>query len=491
MVVSLWQHDTARCRLLAAFHVLFGLHTGGVSAQEATSAIPADAAHRAIQRAESFVREVARLSPMPRGTDADRAQRWPRNRSYTVRLPGNNLPKDVRTRVYTRNQSSSVVVAPEYENDSVNGSAWQVRFYGGQVSVNINPTQGFVSGFHDSVLGDVLIDDPPPPFDQCITQETAIRRAAEYLRAAGMNLNELALRSVTLEDGSIPSSARTRKWYVILDRIWQGVPFDDSDQRVIVLLDAGKGRLIGFGSATVAPTPTEARLAISDKQALEIAHRHIAAKSLGSVVGESRVELKVRMLRDPQNPHGNFFPNRLPVSRLAWIVSTPVEDGVKANPFAWIWIDAATGEILSEEVVGHKGATAKEIAGGDIGITMRKAQRIEARPIPRQDTSKSESQALVLDAQKDGTRFYGAISGIIKPSKVATPSEKKPETPFVSTHSLTLTLMDSSQVTYSYDARTGMIASANGKTERERVRAGSALQNWLKPLSSSKQAVRK
>jgi len=443
-------------------------------AQKPGDIAPSDIAVAATNRAETFLRAVAQFSPMPLGTDPDRAQAWPRADYREVRDPN-----ETTTSKYERVQST-LVIAPSTSYGLTSGADWTVQFYGGEIDVTVNVTTGVIEDFFDRTLSGILGLDPAPDLPQCIPQDVAVSRAIQYLRATGINLDELALRSTRLVDLAVPASASTRYWDISFDRIWQGVPYRNGDGQVSLTLDAGYGRLMNFGASLNAQPPTIGRLDVSNIQAVDIARRFVTAQTVAAqavaLAGDSDVELRVVLPTDYWTTES--IKPRTAQARLAWIVRTPVNTAQSGPRTFEVWIDTVTGDILGGENIGSRGKGKSTLPGGRIGQMLRTAQRIEAIPLPPTPQGKSKSatkSVCVLDGKADTLRFYGAVSGVVGPRL-----DKKPE-PLHPTHRLIVTLEDGRKTTLLYGARTGQITGTEGK-DKEIVQAGSAFRAWLNPL---------
>src|SRR5688500_15923999 len=144
------------------------------NAQQPGEIAPPDVAAAMVARAEGFLRAVAVLSPMPPGTDPDRAQAWPR--SPKRRFFDRSLNKHVAyDRVFQTN-----VVGAEASGAPGKPRAWRVYLYsagyaplpgGGEIMVRIDPSSGAVNSFHDSTLTTALSDDAALPSSQWIKQD--------------------------------------------------------------------------------------------------------------------------------------------------------------------------------------------------------------------------------------------------------------------------------------------------------------------------------
>src|SRR5262245_58634640 len=100
--------------------LLFGPFSPSALAQKPVEEAPPAAAAAAIRRAEQFVRDLARLSPMPPDTDPDRAQAWPRASIRIFRQP------DGQTQKYLRGPNTKVVGFLQ-SGRLISGRAWTVK----------------------------------------------------------------------------------------------------------------------------------------------------------------------------------------------------------------------------------------------------------------------------------------------------------------------------------------------------------------------------
>lgn len=84
-----------------------------------------------------------------------------------------------------------------------------------------------VRTFTDGFLMRHLSSPPPPPPERWLAPEDAARRAALYMRAAGISLDDLVLASVERNSASVGvTSAADCSWNVQWRREWSGVPYE-------------------------------------------------------------------------------------------------------------------------------------------------------------------------------------------------------------------------------------------------------------------------
>lgn len=462
-----WCEDSAMTMRCFAAMLLIGVNIRAAIAQKPGEAAPPEIATVTIARAEQFLRDVARLSPMPPGTDPDRAQAWPRRDYREFRAPGATT-----TEVFERAQTKTVDAHP-YTEDPRMGPGWTVHLYGNEMEITIDPATGAVKNFLDGILITALGLDPAPDSAQCISAETALARGVQYLQLTGLNLNELVLHSVRFVDMAQPATASTRVWGIFWLRTWQGVTF--RDQEVSVTLDAGRGRLLTHGARIAAKPPTEARLGISVDRAVEIAREFVVAQG-GAAVGEPRAELQIVLPTDTWTAPHHMPTRHDPNSRLAWIVQfSGTLDDTTTERLLEVWVDAINGAVLGGDIYTRMGKKPQPFVGGAVGGLLRSAQRLEVLevvPDKRKKPAKTAAKPRALDAKSEPLKFYGVLSGIR-----SLPSGKK-QLPFNVTHHLAVFMPKTRRVTWDYDAKQGLIR--DGKTQI--VQAGATLRAWVSPM---------
>jgi hypothetical protein len=427
-------------------------------AQQAGKPLSPDVAAAAIARAEQFLRDVAQLSPMPPGTDPDRAQALPRRNYREFRAPG-----ETTVQRFAR-EPKTTVVSGLYSDDPKMGLYWDVAFYNGEIKVGVDANSGAIRSFIDGVLSSALHLDPVPASIACISPSTALSRASHYLQAAGINLNELSLKSIRLVDTAYPTGADSRKWEVFWDRLWRGVPYHDAD--IYVELDAGHGRLITFGTPGLGMIPPkQALLVIPAARAPEIASRFLAARSW-PVNGEASVALWIVQPTDYWTTGQYRVTHTDPQSRLAWFVRAPVLSPRNIPMWSEVWVDIATGDVIGGEIFNPGGKASPSAPKQGILQTLGFATRLELCPLAPEG-----GEARILDSKDDPLKFYGALSRLTAPT---TKPGEKPEK-LAPTHRLVAALSNGKQATFDYDAKTGKIGSA----EEEIVQASYALRALL------------
>lgn len=465
--------------ILAAFSLLFVVKPGRASAQAPGESAPAEVADRCVARVTDFLRAVAAMSPMPPGADPDRAQAWPRRDYRELRVLGSATPERMERLPVTRVQGHESSGTPRA------GTGWEVSLLNGEITAKVDTETGQIRSFHDKVLSNALLIDPPPPLSAYISQETAIARAVAYLRQAGMPMDDLVLRSVELDNSWHPARAATIQWIVRWDRVWNSVLFED--QSVGVWLDAQAGRLLMFGSGIALHPPAEARLDVSPARSVELATAFLASRGMRPA-GDPDLELKIVTPTDFWSSPDYWVRNIDPNTRLSWIVRFPGMLKAPDNTLRRlvVWVDTITGQPLGGDVLTTMSINGRPVVPGmAIGALLRKAVRIEARTVggPKSGAKELKGKgrgaravnARILDSAKDPLRFYGAVAGVVgKPGK-------KPSG-FAPTHRL-FVYSEAAQarpVTLEMDARSGLLANENGET----VKASPGLWAWLRPKST-------
>ncbi len=421
-------------------------------------------------RALMFMRDLARLSPIPAASDPDREQAWPRSTIRVFRLPDGTIGSK------SDREFSAKVTGHDSSGQLHTGILWAVDLYGGEIKVTVHSGGRRILGCIDGVLINAIIRNPPAPLSECISAETAMARAQLYLQIAGIDLTELSLRSAQFINGGTSASEASRKWDISWDRQWRGVVFED--QRVTVSLDASHGRLLSFGSAVAMPTPAVARIDVTPERASEIAGRQTAARQF-PVDGPAHCEIRI------VQPSNYWTSPRFPVAlteqkqytRLAWIVRVPtIYPPVDSKCTSEVWVDTISGEVIGGDISTIMGRGAMPVYGGPIGISLRSARRLEARRLIRgKDGGYSAiGPAEALDPKADSLKFYGAVSKIriVTPGNVASA--------FRPTHRLTAIHGDSRAELFDCDAKQGLIRNAAGDI----ASASSPLRAWLNSINS-------
>ena len=444
------------------------------------------------QRAEQFLKEVARLSPVPKDADPNLTQVWPR--------PAVSIFHPFGSAIIQRNprENKTTIIGDNESGKPHQGNRWKVSFYGSDIQVIIDSETGRVAGFFDFGVGTALKQYPPP--QNCLDRNTAISRALAYLQAAGIDRNELTLEMAKINTlGNIPDNASSTTWYIDFQRSWHGVPYDDHDGHCLVILDTQYGLLIGFGAQFGAIPPRNQSLIITPQRAEQIAQQ--AARSFGQVSGPYNTDLFVVFPNNFLTTGARLYPEPVPTNRqaqLVWKVRVWIRGKNGDDHLNDIYINANDGS-----PVGGRGWGDARSPGGrqDNGIPDKRfearldtAQRIEARALPLNDAS--AEKPLQLQLQEDSFRFYAMLAGtMVYPG--AMPEAWNP------THRITFTLSDGSQLAFDLDVSNGQMAFVSESKQPQKQRAANTLTNlpswylhagcglmaWIKPLPTPAQPI--
>lgn len=448
---------TIVCCFIVLFMVVVSAYA---TAQQAGEPAPAETATTMIARAEEFLRAVEKLSPMPAGTHPDFAQAWPRATKRRFYDRNANRWEEAE-----RNWTTTVLRHPTWGLPGT-GKAWKVHLCGGEIELSVDAETGSVRSFHDNILTSLLGSEPAPDISRCILADVAVSRATKYVQAAGINLDNFVLDSITFVDNHTPADAESRKWEVTWRRVWQGVPF--WAQPIVVALDAGYGRLLWFGAALSMQPPAMARLDILPDEAAEIAKRFLALRSR-ITVGTPTVALQIVLPTDYWTSGESRVTKRNPNARLAWIVQYSLQDPNDVPRWGEVWIDAAIGDVLGGNVWGILGKAPDATPGVETVRALSFAKRLELRPLIG-----DKEQVRALDAKADPLKFYGALSLL----RLLRPEDKTAKC--VPTHRLTAEVAGGKQAAFEYDAKTGLIADSAGAV----AQAGPLLMALLNPTGS-------
>src|SRR2546426_421702 len=134
------------------------------------------------------------------------AQAWPRRNFREFRALGTTKTERIDRPSVTRVRGFSGSGTPR------SGRAWEVSLFSDEITAAVDSDKGQIRSFRDGVWSAALGLDRAPLFSECISQETAIQRAAAYLRLTGVNRDDLLVRSAELVDPGHPATAQSRSW---------------------------------------------------------------------------------------------------------------------------------------------------------------------------------------------------------------------------------------------------------------------------------------
>jgi hypothetical protein len=410
------------------------------NAQKPLEAAPPDVTAAVTQRGWSFLREVARLSPMPPGTDPDRAQALPRAETYTYhytdgremvrrRAPGVRVMGDLRS---GRHQQ---------------GRAWTGKFFD-DIDVSVDTASGYVTDFMDRALSEALSADPAPDRAHWLTRDRALMRAARYLHAAGVPSQEFVFKDYGIHDIGQPD-ASSRQAMLSLARIWSGVPYQSGEGQATFIMDAQYGRLIGYGAQVGALPPKSDRLAISYQRAVQIAREFVTKKG-EIVVGGSDGDLRVMLPNDHWAKQGKYVVTTSPQAHLTWAIGTRVKAQLSFSDRRTIYVhvDATTGEVVGGEARDYPQDDRISTDVSAFRARLHTATRLVLAPIQGGGASK----ALSLDATP--LPFYGVLSSFWD-------TDLPGRDEFTASHKLSVTFSDGGKADFEYDLTHNLLRGSN------------------------------
>ena len=443
------------CRLLPAVCAL--VPAAPAIAQKPLETAPPNVAAAVTQRGWSFLREVARLSPMPPGTDPDRAQTLPRAETYIYHY------YDGREVVHRRAPGVQVTV-DHSSGRHQQGVAWTGRFFD-DVDVSIDPNSGLVTGFMDRALSGALSADPAPDRAHWLTKDQAIGRAARYLHAAGIPSREFVFQDFAIHDIGQPN-AHSRQAFVTLGRIWMGVPYLSGEGQATFLMDAQYGRLIGYGAQVGALSPKSDRLAISYQKAVQIAREFLGAHG-ETVTGGSDGELRVQLPNNYWARQGKSVVTTSSQAHLTWFIGTHVKSKHTFSDRRTVYaqVDATTGEVVGGE---ERNYAQNDTISTDVSAfraRLHTATRLVLTPM------KAGGASRVLSLAATPLPFYGVLSQFWD-----TEAYRRPD--FAASHKLSVTFSDGGKAEFEIDQAQNLLrGSDDGKPVMARM--GICFAAWV------------
>lgn len=449
---------------------------GGLTGNIVGSRIPdAQTSKAAKDRAELFLRDVAALAPSLPTNEPNRLQAWPRSPYNLSRIFGTH-----DTEKKPREKGGTVIDDNEFD-PVIHGKSWKVEYYIHDLSVNVSQQNNMVIGYFDSGFISAVSTEEAPTLDQCISQETAITRSAAYLRAAGLDLNTIAIDQVKFAETHSPPQGGDRKWMVYFKRIWNGIPY--SDQGAMLFLEAGAGRLICMAIRTAADAPRDVRVEIPASYALQVLDQNLK-QSNARLFGTPIISLGVTLPNDSEQTLKNRIPTFSSHSRLSWVIWSQITGSQVNNNYVEAWVDAITGETIRYNIIGSRGKSPLPSPLDKTLADLHASKHIEIQKITKEGVAVGDPT--VLDAKKDVVRFYAGMSGIHQ----GYPAPNGKPMPFTATHLLTITLANGKKELLRYDSGSYQIAPENGKPE-ERLQAGPGMQAWIGSLLSDRLTQKK
>jgi len=207
---------------------------------------------------------------------------------------------------------------------------WEVR--AGELEVEVASQTGkILSAFRSGVLRERTQDIVK------ITETLANQRAAEYLRAAGISLDDKKLEKSAPE--TFCAEPGCMMWKIRYRRMYKGFPFHEDG--LVIHLDPLDGSLIGFGDSCGSSLPDTTDVKIEKDLAVQAAREYLA--EFGLTAGNlTSADLKIVQFYDLWEYYEvGGYPPETTSSRLAWDVrfDAPWEGTA-------VFVDAENGSIL-------------------------------------------------------------------------------------------------------------------------------------------------
>jgi hypothetical protein len=196
-----------------------------------------------------------------------------------------------------------------------------------------------------------------------ISEPEAARLAAQYLKAAGLSLDDAKLKT----NKPVPYANDTCLWRVTFERMCNGYPYRNDG--ALVTLNPSDGSLVGFGYHFKSPKPLSTDVKLDKAAAIECARAYMAG--LGYDIGElTFAELQIVRPDDYwEYIDTGSMAEPQDISQLAWVLRFNAPWDVTE-----VWVDSANGNILG-------GSRSKSMtANGSIHSPFVSAVQIEYTP---------------------------------------------------------------------------------------------------------------
>ena len=218
-----------------------------------------------------------------------------------------------------------------YSAPDQRANAWRVKFK--DITADVDDTTGQI---HSAM--NVIILERKNNGTVGISVEVANQNALQYLKAAGLSLDDA--RIVSSKYVRYSTSPVFAFWEIVLQRMYNGHPFY-GDDFIRVTLDPADGSLSSFGYNFRSPLPESTSVQLSQESAVSAGQDYLAG--LGYEVG-SLVSADLQIVQ-PNSYWEYMGTGSLPPtpseSRLAWVISFNAP---------WkkteVWVDAANGSVL-------------------------------------------------------------------------------------------------------------------------------------------------
>ena len=268
----------------------------------------------------------------------------------------------------------ATVISPEKNEDAAHSSwlpCWHVAF-SGQAKLDVVDVNGAIADYDNEGY---FRQHDNPPLGEAISQQEAIQRGKDALRATGqVEPTEFGYAQL-MQTRVQPIARRDRFWRLYWSRTSRGIPY--RDQHFIMDLDAETGEVIGMSQMYPTAPLASAVKAVGQEDAISAAASQVINEGIEETATHSGTKLEIiSPVFDWNNLHGRSGPSDS--VRLAW-VSTFVVDG----HWRQVEIDTETGEILGEGrdngPAGRQGAVSVKAIPPPIGTMLRSVRAVSVR----------------------------------------------------------------------------------------------------------------
>ena len=438
---------------------------------QAPGEIPSDVVNAKVQaRALQFLKAVEKLSPHKDPNDPDASQAFPRANFWRFRNTDNTIGINPRP---TKNS----VAGGSDSGSSRRGRFWEVSYFveGFKLSIAVDSSTGAIKRFADSTLTDALHLLPAKDWEDCISADTAVSRAWEYLKNTGLDLSDVVIQEIhPVEEQPFNGfTQNSRKWQIYYQRVYNGVPLSPCD--FWVELDATAGRLSIIAGNTERPPIQDCQLNITQAQALERGRALLLQKG-NTLIGETTAQLRYSFFGNGWTAKSYKDITFTPECRLSWSIFSFTQNGGYCN----VQIDATTGNTTGYSFNMIRGKDGTFIEGGEMGVFLRKAHKLMLTSLSGTGTANKHLAALspkkqgvkTLVVSPSPVKFYGALSGLIQARSLPKHLTFRP------THSLTISLANGESKTLLFDKHTGYMLYSKG-SEKFYLLPGVGLRRWM------------
>jgi len=197
-----------------------------------------------------------------------------------------------------------------------------------------------------------------------MAEEEALRIAAQALDAVGAP-EDLRLEgaSLTAPTDGIP------QWLVRWRQVWRGVPYEDLFD-VFVEMDAATGAIVLLCAGDAPAPPESAEPRLSEAEARAIALEYIEGNGL--VLAEPEFAAEVEIAQPEFTWAENSAASRWEdPTRLVWRVEIGrTDEELGWWPYAVVYVDAGTGEVVGDAISGMGAAAARPQAAKGKGVSL-------------------------------------------------------------------------------------------------------------------------